>query len=233
MDSAAILARLPDVPRWISARGMLLSGLGSPVGKVTLEPLSFVARRSDTGLVQVRGKPLAADVRAAAESGGDVLAAPEDLAATRAALCGWSAEPATLHALRGEGGALPEPVDCRMLARDDLPRLRRLSAELAEELQRAMDAGLPVGAALSEGAPVAACYATAVTETLWDVSVDTLETHRRRGFASRAAAFMIRFYSRAGKRPVWGSAASNPPSARLAGRLGFAAADTIWLLTPP
>ena len=34
-----------------------------------------------------------------------------------------------------------------------------------------------------ENQPVSFCYAGAVTESLWDVSIDTLPEHRRHGYA--------------------------------------------------
>ena len=125
------------------------------------------------------------------------------------------------------------PGDCRLIGLADLGRVRTLSPEVADEVETPLAAGTEVGAAFRDGVPVSLCYACAVTEGLWDVSVDTAVIHRRRGFASQAARFMIDRYARTGRRPVWGSAESNPASTGLARRLGFVPADVIWVLTPP
>ena len=81
--------------------------------------------------------------------------------------------------------------------------------------------------------PAAFCYAGAVTESLWDVSIDTLEPYRRQGYATRCAAFVIEQMRAAGKEPVWGSLFSNVASAQLAARLGFVPVDTIVVFARP
>src|SRR5262249_43512698 len=40
----------------------------------------------------------------------------------------------------------------------------------------------PTGAAFVGGLPVSFCYGCFTSESLWDVSIDTLEEYRRRGF---------------------------------------------------
>jgi RimJ/RimL family protein N-acetyltransferase len=59
------------------------------------------------------------------------------------------------------------------------------------------------------------------TETLWDVSIETLEGYRRKGLAARAARTMIRYMRRRGRAPVWGALEANLASRSLAARLGF------------
>jgi hypothetical protein len=211
---------------------MLLSGRGSLVGPVGADGRSFVALRPDTGLVQVVGAPPPDQIEAAARGANEVLAVPEDGDLVRAALPGWRAERAVIHALPRDWRGAGAPADCRIVRLDDLAPIRTEDPGLADELETALAAGSPVGAAFQDGAPVSFCYACSVTEGLWDVSVDTIPCHRRRGYASAVSRFMIAFHARSGRRPVWGSAESNPPSARLAERLGFVRADELRVLTP-
>ncbi|MGH7630176.1 MAG: hypothetical protein ACREOF_12520 [Gemmatimonadales bacterium] len=88
---------------------------------------------------------------------------------------------------------LPEvaPGSVRHLAAEETAALVDLPDALREELRGVEAAGIRIATALSDGAPVAFCYAGAETESLWDLSIDTLESWRRRGFAGRAAAFEV------------------------------------------
>jgi GNAT superfamily N-acetyltransferase len=104
---------------------------------------------------------------------------------------------------------------------------------LGDELRAAEAAGTPIAVALNKGCPAAFCYAGSITETLWDVSIDTLEPYRRRGHAMKAVSFLIEYYAARGKQPVWGALASNYASAALAQRLGFAAVDTLCVFSAP
>jgi RimJ/RimL family protein N-acetyltransferase len=78
-----------------------------------------------------------------------------------------------------------------------------------------------MAAVWADGRPVSFCYPVWQTETLWDVSIETLETYRRRGFAARAARTMIRHMRQTGRAPVWGALDTNVASRALAAKLGF------------
>jgi RimJ/RimL family protein N-acetyltransferase len=80
---------------------------------------------------------------------------------------------------------------------------------------------VPMAAAWAGRLPVAFCYPVWQTERWWDVSIDTLETHRRQGYAQRAARALVRHLRSAGRAPVWGALEGNPASRALAARLGF------------
>ena len=80
---------------------------------------------------------------------------------------------------------------------------------------------------MDDGRPVSFCYPVWRTETLWDVSIDTLESHRRRGFAAHVAGFMIDRMLEDGREPVWGAMASNEATLRLGRGLGFTPAAEI------
>ena len=139
------------------------------------------------------------------------------------------------------GDSKPQPAADPRLAARNIPahlhpaevEMLTLPDELRDELGAAESAGTPIAAALAEGMPVSFCYAGSVTESLWDVSIDTLEPWRRRGYAARAARFEIARLLRFGRRPVWGAVESNAGSLGLASRLGFVPVDAVWLFTTP
>jgi len=99
-------------------------------------------------------------------------------------------------------------------------------AELLEELEAAAEF-TEIAASFEDGRPVSFCYASAETETLWDVGIDTLEAYQRRGHAGRVAGFMIRRMKAEGLDVVWTALESNLASVKLAGALGFQEVDRI------
>jgi hypothetical protein len=80
---------------------------------------------------------------------------------------------------------------------------------------------VPMAAAWADGRPVSFCYPVWQTETLWDVSIETLPGYRRGGLAARAARTLIRHMRGVGRAPVWGALETNAASRGLAARLGF------------
>lgn len=115
-----------------------------------------------------------------------------------------------------------------VLGAEDAPRLAGLPADLREELEGVL-ARAPVAACLDGDVLAAFCYPGSRTETLWDVSIDTLEPHRRRGCAGAAFARMMELQAREGRRPVWGAEEDNVASMRLAAKLGFEPVDEVFL----
>ena len=100
-----------------------------------------------------------------------------------------------------------------------------------EELEEGPRLGL-IAATFVDRQPVSFCYAGAITETWWDIAVDTLPAHRRRGYAALCVAFMIRHMRAGGKHPVWQAVEDNPASWMLARKLGFDAIDELALFEP-
>jgi predicted GNAT family acetyltransferase len=70
-----------------------------------------------------------------------------------------------------------------------------------------------------------------LTETWFQVGVETVESARGRGLGRAAAMGIIVDRVLRGLRPVLRVPASNVPATRLARRLGFEAVDLHWLLT--
>jgi RimJ/RimL family protein N-acetyltransferase len=233
-SSHSIAQGLPDLPRWVEARDLLLRGCCEIFGLQEEPELSLVLRDPVTESVFVIGTPAVTAVQAAVQQNvrdGSVIAPPEQAIWLTQALPEWTRTRAILHLLRdpqrlpiasaGEVGFL------------DPARLDRLpiAADLLWELQLGAEHSL-IAATFVEQMPVSFCYAGAVTESLWDISIDTLPEYRRRGYAALCVAHMIRHMQAQGKQPVWGALEENPASWRLAQKLGFAPVDDIVLFEP-
>ena len=84
------------------------------------------------------------------------------------------------------------------MGRDEVPLLDLSELDSVDGLPPGLRAELeiasrrsPVAASFVGGHPVSFCNAAAQTESLWDVSIDTLEEFRTRGHAARCVAFVI------------------------------------------
>lgn len=222
------LARdLPDIPRWVETRSMLLSGRCKIFGLEEGEETAFVARDVGYPLVSVVGRPSGPAIREAVARGQEyevVLSPPENGAHVAASLPGWTVVPATLHLL-GDAPRLPRvPAGAvRLLDPSELDSIEGLPSDLRSEFSVAARRS-PIAASFAGELPVAFCYAV-WTESWWDISVDTLEGFRRQGHAARCVAFMIEYMRPL--RPVWGAEETNLPSLRLAARLGFVPVDEV------
>src|SRR5262245_39461353 len=211
-----ILAALPDLPRWVEARGRLGSGrckivsCGKSAGDVMLQsrPATLVVVAGDPPL-----EPLTSSV--AEPELGVILCAPERADVLRPLLEGWKRVGAAIHRLRGDDPPVSRGLagyEIGILAeKDGSGKLGHLPPSLRAEISSALSGG-HVAAAMRDGIPVSFCYPVWETETLWDVSVDTLETHRNRGLGAACAAFLIDHMRRHEKDPVWGAQEDNAPS---------------------
>lgn len=219
------LARaLLDTPRWVETRFMLLRGEAVVTG-LSADRRHFVAASSRWPLVSVVGRPDGAFIQGAVECADDdlnVLCAEEHADHVAEALPDWRRIGATIHAWPGDVPlpARPPAAEARLMESGELQALRHLPADLREELIIA-SAYSPVAGAFAGGAPVAFCCASAVTETLWDIGIDTLDGYRRRGLARKAAQLLMATMGARGQWPVWGSEDGNEPSLALARKLGF------------
>lgn len=207
----------------------------------------FVVRDPPTGLVSVVGRPPLGAITEAAEKGPlreSVLAQVEDADYVEKALSGWKRTLAKLHwlvdhetlfgptvpptdmfdmPLTQERGADEEDTRVRVdfLQVAQTHDLAGAPDELRRELSIAVLRG-PVMAVSVAGRPVSFCHAEVQTETLWDVSIETLEQFRRKGLAKVAVEHLARYMrDEFGKHPVWGALETNRPSLWTAARLGF------------
>lgn len=234
LDRSILLAALPDVPRWIEARHLL----ASETARVAVDPRApapaFVVADPWGELAAVVGLPAPELIRTLAGGVEEVLAWPENIDHVQQALPDHAADLVHVHVL-AQVPRLSAPIGrarlIRPRGRAELPGAPR---ELAEELLEVVRAGIPIGAAFDGDRPVAFCYPAARSGRYWDVSIDTLASHRRRGFAQAAALFMIRHMQQStGLEAVWCSAGANLASTALAARLGFKEVDCMHLLSAP
>jgi hypothetical protein len=227
LDRRALLELVPDLPRWVQARGMLLAG--APAGPAGA---GWVVSDPEASLLAVIGDadPAAVLAQAAAHPEATLLCAIEDEALADAlAARGWRLEAATLFTLP-DPATLPDDSGAGRLPVD--ADLSHLPAPLAAELARALGAG-GVHSVQVDGAPVSFAYAAWRTARWFDLSVDTLAGFRQLGLGARVAAARIRAERVDGREPVWGAAAGNLASRRLAERLGFSPSDAIRVASPP
>jgi GNAT superfamily N-acetyltransferase len=246
----AVLADLlPDEPAWVDLRGILLSGRCAVFAGEDPR-LGFVARSWDFPFAAVAGRPDAGTVRRAvadAEQSGiidawaewHVLVPPDAAPGVAAALPGWARREVVLHRLAGALPASSQPPagsEVRLFPEGSAAGgvdLSHLPGELAQEMGLDYVASRPLAAASVDGRAVAFCYAPFVTETLWDVAVDTLAPYRRRGLAAACFKALAAHLAVGGRRPVWGAMAANVPSMRLAARLGFTPAAPLASFVRP
>lgn len=180
---------LPDVPRWLYARSMLLSGRCEVLGlEEARSGPSFVAReledREDRWFYVV-GRPSEGAVREAARrnrDGGEALASQEGSACVAEALPGWTETRVIVHLL-GDYPRLPPTAgqDVKPFAAPDLDAA---ADDLPDELRWYLEGaigrrGALAAASLVDGRPVSFCCAEDETEGLWDIAIETLEGHRR------------------------------------------------------
>lgn len=223
------LASMPDLPRWVETRGALLDDRAELFGTED----GGVVKVDDQRFLSVVGEPREDAIRAALDGVGAGWALVCDVEASEhwsSRLAGWTLEVARVHELGELRPAVPaiegliervEASSTELLA--DLPQ--PLRAEIAAVAGRRPLLAFRVG-----GRALSFCYAAFETETLWDVSVDTLEEYRRRGLAGACASHLIRHMASKGKRPVWAAVESNDASLGLAARLGFREVDRIAVL---
>lgn len=221
---SSIVELLPDIPRWVWARDLVLNCPYDAFG-FEASPLSVAVRERGEPPVYVIGRPSDMAVReaVAAPQARELLAGAEAEPWLTPLLPGWTSERATIW--RPGDLMLPDDESARIV---DLATIERfpIDPELLGELREAAGE-TEIAASFVGHRPVAFCYASAVTETLWDVGIDTVEAFRRQGHARRVAAFMIRRMAQRGLRTVWCALASNPASWRLAQSLGFVHEDEI------
>ncbi len=225
-----LLARLPDDVMHVEVRGLLrrrktivVDGDGSTDSGFVFAPLHelAVAFGAPDELAFERLVDVAADA--------DVPLERLELHGSEGVVQGWASDGIAeagglahiLHWAPGGESGLEALVrhEVRMIEADD-DALQTLPAHLRRELAGQED--FPVCAASFAGGAIASLvYAFVETETLWDVSIDTLADFRREGFATSSAAFLIQRQLERGLQPVWGASASNAASLRLAAGLGF------------
>lgn len=218
----------PDEPVWVDVRSMLEAGgarFGAGTDYVVCDP-------PPTYTLAVVGRPAPALIEralAAAAPRAEVLAQDDNLEYVRPLLPGREPEAVEMFAHTGDVPALPVQPPVRRLSVDD--PLSHLPENLREEMARARKTRR-VWTAFDGGRAVSFAYAHRETGTVADVSIDTLEGHRRKGCAYAAALHLLYDLADRALAPSWGAYTSNDASKRLARRLGFEPTGRIWGLRP-
>jgi GNAT superfamily N-acetyltransferase len=83
---------------------------------------------------------------------------------------------------------------------------------------------------MHEGQPASVCAAAAVTESFWDVGIETQAEYRRRGYGRTCFEALEHRMAEKGKRPIWGADKKNSASLAMARRLGFEPIDEVVVL---
>lgn len=234
LSQPALAQKLPDLPRWVEARSLLLANSALISGLQETPALSVVITDPEPpSLIVVVGQP---DPQAILDSipanqSGLALIAPYDQADWLTPLFPtWKRTRALLHSLQ-RPDRLPTPNQVRFLDPSSLPNFP-IPADLLAELQDALNNGVPIAATYVNEQPVSFSYAGSTTETLWDISIDTLAEHRQKGYAALCVSFLIRHYQAQNLQPVWAAVEENPASWRLAQKIGFTHIDDLVLFEP-
>ncbi|MFK7988871.1 MAG: GNAT family N-acetyltransferase [Sandaracinaceae bacterium] len=216
---------LPDTPCFVEARD-LLAWEGSAVAG---ELGAFVVWSEEDDLAVVVGSPPPDAVRSATAQCSEIVLLQEP-PLDWGPLLDFDTEGATVL-IEARPWSFPRGVT-RWLDPSEFRAAGPLShvpPSLLDELRDAMEDDRPVMASFDGRTPVAFAYAASETETLYDVSIDTLASHRRRGFASAAMEGLAETMARRGKRAVWGAADSDPGSLALARSLGCVEVGRLWV----
>ena len=223
--------QLPDLPRWVEVRAYVLAGQGEIFGMQQEPALACALRAPDAETVFVVGTPTLSALQAAVQPNvREVIVPDEHTAWLSQGLPTWTHTKIMVHQLPTPARL---PIGASAVQLLDVDRLDQfhLPEDVVEELTE-NPANALIAATFVGPQPVAFCYAGSITETWWDVSIDTLPAYRRQGYAAQCAAFMIRLMQARGQQPVWAAAEDNPASWRLAQKLGFVAVDTLALFAP-
>lgn len=230
-DPLALAAVLPDLPRWVETRSLLrtgraLLGLGADgEGAVVVDP------RFPSGSIVGRPDPAVLRQSLARVPGDFSLIVQLDaLDAARAALADWTVAFAIVHS---PGRRFQEGRELEPGVVLSAPPQERWLSQLPWEIRRYAADAEAVAVSLAKESVVAVCAAGDVTETLWDVGVDTLPGHRRRGHAAACFRALAAHMASLGRQPVWAAEEDNVASLRLAAKLGFQVVDRLALMSPP
>lgn len=224
----ALLQRIPDLPRNVELRGILLERSAVIHGEIEA---CVVRGRSDRypSLIVI-GEPSLETIKEAVNLAprSEMIVFPESYGYI-ASIVGQPGVRAYTHRLMID--RLPTDLrETRLLFDSDA----RLMVSVPEPLRGELDEALrdvPVAAAFADGWPVSFCYPCAISETLWDISIDTIEHFRRRGLAGLAVALMVGHMRDLGKEPIWGAIESNLASIGLARKLGFEVVDEAYIFS--
>jgi len=222
------LARLPDLPCWVETRALLADAASVLVPNA--DGTGFVVWNARDRLGAVVGVPAAAGLGRAAMTCTEILAFADNVRDVADLLPEFGVEEATI--LRAPAAMPSSPLHrCDSLDLAALESMVHVPEDVRHELAEVVYEGGVVLAAFEGALPVAFAYVASETESWWDLSIETLASHRRRGFATAVVVALMRRMQLHGKSGVWGALVSNTASLALAHHLGFTEAGSLWVLT--
>ena len=235
---AELAEELPDLPRWVEARGLLLSRRCEIlVPSVHQRTAGYFLIEQDRSLACAIGRPVSSLVQSFLERlehlPGDyqLLAPLQPAAHLRTLLPGWSESPVTVFVHPEPEALAAGPHRTRLLGGSDLHYLEDVEEPARSELERALPFA-PIAAAFDGERPVAFCVCLYETESWWDVELHTLEGYRRSGYATSAAVALVHHMLGLGKKPAWGALESKKAPFGMAVKYGFRAVDRMVVFEP-
>jgi len=231
---ARALAAIPDTPVTVETRALAQDA--ATIVHAIGDGWLLIAAQGDLACVFGAVDPVALDaILDVAAFDGDLLLPETGTVTPAMKFVRWKAERALIFTANAAASAAipaaaspmrPATVVRRLSPRDDLGHV---PAHLRDELECAC-ATREVFAAFCDGTPVSFAYVSLATERHGDLSIDTLDAFRRRGFGAAALRPVIAGLLARGMHPVWGAIESNGGSLALARSLGFTQpAGTLWI----
>ena len=170
------LLSLPDLPLWVETRDLLLWEGSKVIENPTQS--GFVVWRMEDGIGSVVGEPEPQAVALAARDVPELLAFEDNIERLRSHLPAFQAETATIFTEPELLPYVPAHRSCE-ISLDEISVQSHLPADPLAELSNVAEDGVTIVAAFDGSHPVAFAYVASETETLWDVSIDTIRSHRR------------------------------------------------------
>ena len=230
----AILNALPDIPRWIEARSMLIHNKGIAMGFDESQK-NFpqgVLYQEDIGLGVIVGKPSADLIFQLSELADEIICPEYHSGHFSEAFEDWTYEGADLYQQKTISTAsINTAIKPAWLKQSDLDRAEGISKPLLDELQEELMAGTEIFFASADNQPASFCFACAKTETFWDVSIETITKFQRRGLARQCFQMAYQEMNRHSLIPIWAAVDSNTASKAMAENLGFEPKDRLMVFT--
>lgn len=226
---ADVLTDLPDLPRWLHARGLLLTRRGHVVHAG--DGCWLVCSRSERLAVPITIElsPAIDECVQREAPGATLLLQDVMLPAARYHLPDWDTVPLTLYAVdpaRAQQWTLP-PWPTAPIDGTAIESAAHLPADLREQLL-AVAARSPVWAVSIDERPMSFAWAPIATEGWYDVSVRTLDEARGQGLGRAAVMGLVVSRLLEGLRPVLRARGERGAAHRLARGLGFDPVDQLW-----
>ena len=229
-----ILDLLPDIPRWIEARSMLISGRGMVLDFHQKDPSSqaYAALfQEDIGLGVLVGEPHQDLIYQLSELADEIICPAEYGNSALSVLEHWDKEEANLFRRPRDYRNPYATKEVRRLSLRQLESIDGIPSLLFEELREELVSGTEIFYVAKGEQAASFCYAGAKTEKYWDISIETLPPFYRQGLATRCVCGAIEEMWTHGLEPIWAAVDANTASVKMANKLGFNAVDRLKIFT--